>query len=345
MPRVTVLMPTYNVAPWVEEAIQSVLKQTYTDFELLVVDDGSTDNTLEHVRTIKDSRIRIAAFPDNVGLAENLNRGLDHINTELIARMDGDDIAEPDWLETGIHVLDTMPEVGVCSFGFQFFGAKTSLVRFPELHEDSKAQMLFGCTVIVPVFRRTVMADNHLRYSAEAFPAEDYMMWSNVYPLTQIYNVQRTLFHYRTHLTQISTSRREAQIVKANEVRLKMLECLSPNFSDDEKRYFLDIFVPCHINSKDDIIVLRNFANLMVSRNRQGHYSTVALRHKFKSHIAYGILEYAERTYFVRRYTPMALTRLFFSGLYPMLPKKNRRKIVVKCLLLYKSQSDYKKPF
>ena len=132
-------MPTYNVAPWVEEAIRSVLRQTYRDFELLVVDDASTDDTLDRVRSIDDPRIRIASFPNNVGLSENLNRGLDLIDTELVARMDGDDIAEPDWLETGIRVLDSHPEVGVCSFGFQFFGTKTSLVRFPEHHEDSKA--------------------------------------------------------------------------------------------------------------------------------------------------------------------------------------------------------------
>ncbi len=334
MPRLTVLMPTYNVAPWVEEAIQSVLNQTYRDFELLVVDDASTDDTLDRVRSIDNPRIRIASFPNNVGLSENLNRGLDIINTELVARMDGDDIAEPDWLETGIHVLDTHPEVGVCSFGFKFFGAKTSLVRFPEHHEDSKAQMLFGCTVIVPVFRRAVMADNHLRYSTEAFPAEDYMMWSNVYPLTQIYNVQRTLFHYRTHPTQISTSRREAQIAKSNEVRLKMLLWLNPNFTDEEKRYFLDVFVPCKIEQKQDINSLQQFADLLVRRNIQGHYSGDALRHKFNSHIAYGVLEFAERTYFARRYTPMALVQLISDGLYFMLPKKNRRKILVKCIIL-----------
>ena len=333
MPRLTVLMPTYNVAPWVEETIQSVLNQTYRDFELLVVDDASTDDTLNRVRAIDDPRIRIASFPNNVGLSENLNRGLDIIDTELVARMDGDDIAEPDWLETGIHVLDTHPEVGVCSFGFKFFGAKTSLVRFPEHHEDSKAQMLFGCTVIVPVFRRAVMADNHLRYSTEAFPAEDYMMWSNVYPLTQIYNVQRTLFHYRTHPTQISTSRREAQIVKSNEVRLKMLLWLNPNFTDEEKRYFLDVFVPCKIESKGEVPKLKSFAQLIIDRNTYGNYSTEALRQKFKFHIGYGVLEYAERTYFPHGYTPLALFRLLFSGLYTTLPAKNRRKILVKCLL------------
>lgn len=336
MARVTVLMPTYNVAPWVEESIQSVLNQTYRDFELLVVDDASTDDTLDRVRAIDDPRIHIASFSNNVGLSENLNRGLDIIDTELVARMDGDDIAEPDWLETGIHVLDTMPEVGICSFGFQFFGAKTSLVRFPEHHEDSKAQMLFGCTVIVPVFRRAVMVDNHLRYSTEAFPAEDYMMWSNVYPLTQVYNVQRTLFHYRTHPTQISTSRREAQIVKSNEVRLKMLHWLNPDFTNEEKQYFLDNFVPCKINSKEDVCKLKNFAQLLISRNTQGNYTNEALRHKFKSHISYGVLEYVERIYFPHSYTPFAFLRLLLSGLYPTLPAKNRHKILAKSLLLKK---------
>lgn len=336
MPRLTVLMPTYNVASWVEEAIHSVLNQTYKDFELLVVDDGSTDDTLDHVRSIQDSRIRIAAFPDNVGLAENLNRGLDLINTELVARMDGDDIAEPDWLETGIKILDTHPEIGICSFGFQFFGTKTSLVRFPELNEDSKAQMLFGCTVIVPVFRKAVFTDNHLRYSTEAFPAEDYSLWSYAYRVAQVYNVQRTLFHYRTHPTQISTARREAQIAKSNEVRLRMLEWLSPDFTDEEKHYFLERFVPCHIDSKADTDTLKRFAKLLVSRNTQGHYSGDALQRKFKSHIGYGVLDYVERTYFSIRYNPVALARIITNGLYLSIPAKNRRKLTVKCLLLRK---------
>ena len=333
MARVTVLMPTYNVAPWVEEAIRSVLKQTYHDFELLVVDDASTDDTLDRVRAIDDPRIRIAAFPDNVGLAENLNRGLDLIDTELVARMDGDDIVEPDWLETGINVLDTHPEVGICSFGFQFFGAKTSLVRFPEHHEDSKAQMLFGCTVIVPVFRKSVFTDNHLHYSTEAFPAEDYMMWANAYRVTQIYNVQRTLFHYRTHPTQISTARREAQIAKSNEVRLKMLHWLNPDFTDEEKRYFLDVFVPCKIESKECITKLKRFAQLLISRNIYDNYSNEALQHKFKFHIAYGVLEYVEHSYFPHGYKPLAFIRLIISGLYTTLPTRNRHKILIKCLL------------
>ena len=85
MHKVTVLMPTYNVAPYVREAIQSVLKQTYRDFELLVIDDCSSDETVEVVGSIDDPRIRIVQNEKNVGLAENLNRGLSHITTEYVA--------------------------------------------------------------------------------------------------------------------------------------------------------------------------------------------------------------------------------------------------------------------
>ncbi|MBQ3738534.1 MAG: glycosyltransferase family 2 protein [Bacteroidales bacterium] len=336
MPRVTVLMPTYNVAPWVDEAIQSVLNQTYKDFDLLVVDDASSDDTLAHVRAIDDPRIRIAAFPNNVGLADNLNRGLDLIDTELVARMDGDDVAEPDWLETGIKVLDSHPEVGVCSFGFQFFGTKTSLVRFPEGNEDSKAQMLFGCTVIVPVLRRSVFVENNLHYSTAAFPAEDYMMWSNVYRVTQVYNVQRTLFHYRTHETQISTSKRQVQIEKSNEVRLKMLNWLNEDFSDDEKRYFLNVFVPCVVDGEESVDELKRFAELLVSRNTQHHYDNEALRKKFQSHIAYGVLDFVEKHYFSKGYGLPSYARLLFSGLYGTMPAKNRRKLLAKSMLMRK---------
>lgn len=336
MSRVTVLMPTYNVAPWVDQAIQSVLNQTYNDFELLIVDDASSDDTLAHVRAINDPRIRIAAFTNNVGLADNLNRGLDLIDTELVARMDGDDIAEPDWLETGIKVLDSHPEVGVCSFGFQFFGTKTSLVRFPEWHEDSKAQMLFGCTVIVPVLRRSVFVENNLHYSTAAFPAEDYMMWSNVYRVTQVYNVQRTLFHYRTHETQISTSKRQAQIEKSNEVRLKMLNWLNEDFSDDEKRYFLNVFVPCVVDGEESVDELKRFAELLVSRNTQHHYDNEALRKRFQSHIAYGVLDFVERHYFSKGYGLPSYARLLFSGLYGTMPAKNRRKLLAKSMLMRK---------
>lgn len=336
MPRITVLMPAYNVGAYIKEAIESVLAQTFKDFTLLVIDDCSTDNTAEVVHSFSDPRIRYEKNEYNLGLAENLNRGLELSDTELCARMDGDDIAEPNWLETGVKILDTHPEVGICSFGFQFFGTKTSVVRFPEHNEDSKAQMLFGCTVIVPVFRRSVMAENGLRYSTEAFPAEDYMMWSHCYRVTQVYNVQATLFHYRMHETQISTSKRIAQQEKSDIVRLRMLEWLNPDFSEEEKSFFLQKFVPGKIERKEDVAAFQKFADLLVSRNLQDHYDNEALLRKFKTHIAYSTLSFVEYEYFPKGYDLCRYMRFVTSGLSGIVPVKNRRKILAKSLLMKK---------
>ena len=336
MSRLTVLMPAYNVGPYIKEAIESVLAQTFKDFTLLVIDDCSTDNTAEVVHSFSDSRIRYEKNDHNLGLAENLNRGLDLSDTELCARMDGDDIAEPNWLETGVKILDTHPEVGICSFGFQFFGTKTSVVRFPENNEDSKAQMLFGCTVIVPVFRRSVMAENGFRYSTEAFPAEDYMMWSHCYRVTRVYNVQQTMFHYRMHETQISTSKRIAQQEKSDLVRLRMLEWLNPDFSKEEKSFFLQKFVPGIIEKKEEVAALQRFADLLVSRNLQNHYDNEALRRKFKTHIAYASLSFVEDEYFPKGYNLCRYMRFVTSGLFGIVPLKNRRKILAKSLLMKK---------
>lgn len=333
MPRITVLMPAYNVGPWIHEAIESVLRQTFKDFTLLVIDDCSTDDTAEVVRSFSDPRIRYEKNPHNLGLAENLNRGLELSDTEFCARMDGDDIAEPTWLETGVKVLDSRPEVGICSFGFQFFGTKDSVVRFPELNEDSKAQMFFGCTVIVPVFRRSVMVDNVLRYRTEAFPAEDYDMWSRCYRVTQVYNVQQTMFHYRMHPTQISTSKAEAQRQKANLVKLYMLEWLNPDFSKDEKRFFLDRF--CKIESLDDLKKSKAFAKLLVSRNTLGHYSTPALEKRFRYTIGINTLYFAEDRFFAKGHNPARFLKLLFSGFYFTIPAKNRFKILAKSLLFH----------
>lgn len=336
MSRVTVLMPAYNVGAYIKEAIESVLAQTFKDFTLLVIDDCSTDNTAEVVHSFSDPRIRYEKNEHNLGLAENLNRGLELSDTELCARMDGDDIAEPNWLETGVKILDTHPEVGICSFGFQFFGTKTSVVRFPEHNEDSKAQMLFGCTVIVPVFRRSVMAENGLRYSTEAFPAEDYDMWSRCYRVTQVYNVQQTMFHYRMHETQISTSKRIAQQEKSDLVRLRMLEWLNPDFSEEEIMFFLQKFVPGKIERKEDVAAFQKFADLLVSRNLQDHYDNEALLRKFKTHIAYATLTFVENEYFPNRYSICRYMRFATSGLSGIVPVKNRRKILAKSLLMKK---------
>lgn len=316
MAKVTVLMPTYNVAPYVKEAIESVLQQTYRNFELLVVDDASTDDTLAVVRSIDDPRIRIAAFDNNVGLAENLNRGLALIDTEYVARMDGDDIAEPFWLEKEVMILDSHPEIGICSGGFERFGTVKSLVRFPERHEDCMANMLFECSVIVPTFRMSLYHDHGLRYRTEAFPAEDYRFWAECLRVTKIYNIQETLFHYRMHPTQICTARRKEQQLKVAEVRHYMLEWLSPDFSEEEKAYYTGLFMAPQIASQQDYQERKDFCGKLVAKNRNvGHFDESALRHRLDKHLRLTLYITIVERYFNGGYSISKYLRYLASGL------------------------------
>lgn len=296
-------MPTYNVAPWVSEAIQSVLGQTYNDFELLVMDDCSTDDTVSIVRSIEDSRIRIIQNEKNVGLAENLNIGLSHITTEYVARMDGDDIAESYWLEHEVNILNNHPEIGICSGGFERFGTRKSLVRFPEKHEDILANMLFECTVIVPTFRMSLYHEHGLRYRTDAFPAEDYRFWAECMRITKVYNIQETLFQYRMHPSQICSERKVEQEKKVAEVRQYMLDWLNPDFTEEDKQYYTEIFVGNNIESRQDLKQRKSFAHKMISLNRSvRHFDETALRKRLDKHLTLAVYNTVVEKYFAKGY-------------------------------------------
>lgn len=338
MAKVTVLMPTYNVAPFVKEAIESVLRQTYTDFELLVIDDCSKDNTVEVVRSITDPRIRVEQNERNLGLADNLNRGLSLIDTEYVARMDGDDIAEPFWLEKEIAVLDSNPDIGICSGGFERFGSVKSLVRFPEQNDDCMANMLFECSVIVPTYRMNLYRDHGLRYRVDAFPAEDYRFWAECLRVTKMYNVQETLFHYRMHPSQICSARRPEQEVKVAEVRRYMLEWLNPSFSKEEVDYFTGQFMSSHIISKKDYDERRAFCFLMVLKNREvGHFEEAALKKRFEKHIKQCLYSTIIGRYFKDGYSISNYCRYLKSGIALKSGRRYETKFFLKSLLHKKS--------
>lgn len=338
MARVTVLMPAYNVEKYIKEAIESMLNQTFSDFILLVLDDCSTDNTAQVVASFDDKRIKYIKHNSNLGLADNLNRGVELADTEYLARMDGDDISVPTCLEKQIQFLDTHPEIGICSVGFKFFGTKSTQILFPEHYEDIKAEQLFGNSIILPMFRRTVFIDNGLRYKTSAFPAEDYRMWSEALKVTPAYNFQEVMFYYRMHPSQISTEKRNAQIEKSNDVRLYMLDWLSPDFSEEDKQYFVDKFVPGELDSVQDLKSMVNFSKLMIKENNKyRQFSSKAIKKRFDKHFSLSVYHFSLRSFFSKGYSLKSFLKLLISGTSTYLNSKLLFKIFVKCVLNKKS--------
>ena len=203
-PRITVLMPVYNVASFIHEAIDSVLNQSYSDFEFLIIDDASTDATVNQILEFSDSRINLIKKPKNLGLIDSLNLGIRLAKGEYIARMDGDDISTPDRFQKQLDVLLTNPEIKACGCWLQRFGNHGKIIRHKEFHEEIVAELLMNCSMSLGAVMFEKEALESYSFDENKKHVEDYDFWSRVSWICKLYNIQEVLYYYRSHDTQVT---------------------------------------------------------------------------------------------------------------------------------------------
>lgn len=231
------------MAPYIEESICSILTQTYTDFELLIIDDGSTDGTLDIIRKFDDSRIRLITHSRNLGLIETLNQGIDLCTGEYLARMDGDDIALPHRFERQVNFMDVHPHCGVCGSQVYLLGGDSTTTK-PLNHEEIRCWQLFHCTIVHPtvMIRKSVLEDHGIRY-LYYYHAEDYEIWNRLAAVTQMVNLPEVLLKYRQHSSQISNIHKQVQEVQSETIRRNQLRLLDIEPTAEEYQTHLDF---CH---------------------------------------------------------------------------------------------------
>ncbi len=237
LPKVTVLMPVYNGESFLRATMESILEQTFTDFEFLIIDDGSTDSTVEIVRSFNDERIRLLRNPKRLKLSGALNRGLDDAQGEYIARMDGDDISLPFRLEKQVRLMDTSPEVGVCGAWVRRFGnERKEINRYPENAELIRSYALFDCPFAHPtvMLRKSFFDQHSLRYEGQYYPTEDYELWSRALDLFPGANIQEILLEYRVHDSSMTCSDWDDMDTKAAAIACTQLGLLSLHPSEEE---------------------------------------------------------------------------------------------------------------
>lgn len=199
-PRVTVLMTLYNKGPYVEEAVQSVLAQTFRDFELLVVDDASTDDGPERVKVVQDPRIRILESKVNGGRAAAANRGYAAAKGDYIAPLDADDVMLPERIAKQVDFLDAHPEVCAVGSWAQGMGASEHLITFPPDDASCRGRMLFGMPVLygASMFRNALLKAKGIRSPDHwRHPAEDRFFMVQLGRNGEFANLQEVLLHYR----------------------------------------------------------------------------------------------------------------------------------------------------
>ena len=199
-PTVTVLMTLHNKGPYVEEAVRSVLASTFTDLELLVVDDASTDDGVAVVKRISDPRIRILESAVNTGRPAAANRGYAAARGRYVAVLDADDRMHPERLAKQVAYLEAHPEVGVVGSWLQQFGARSLVHRFPATDAEARALTPFGMPVSYGtcMLRRAVLEAHGLRCpEAWLTPGMDYLFMLDVGRHTRYANLPEVLTDYR----------------------------------------------------------------------------------------------------------------------------------------------------
>ena len=197
-PKVTVLMPVYNAEAYLREAMDSILAQTLTDFEFLIIDDGSTDSSAGIVRSYTDRRIRLVQNERNLKLAATLNRGLALARGEYVARMDADDISLPERLARQVAFMDAHPAVGISGTWAEAFGEARFSMPNPTDSERIRAKLLFDSALVHPavILRPTLLAQHGLAYR-DLYPIDDYDLWQRAARVFPLANLPEALLRYR----------------------------------------------------------------------------------------------------------------------------------------------------
>lgn len=229
-PKVTVLMPVYNGEKYLSEAIESILKQSYTDFEFIIINDGSTDRTVEIINSYKDPRIILHSNQQNLSIAVSLNKGIAATRGKYIARMDCDDISLPLRLERQANFLDEHPEVGVLGCRVKIINKFRMVIserERPQSHHCNRWVALFKPPVMHPcVMYRTDVVRQIGGYNIKVPVSQDYELWSRLIEKTKFQQLNETLVILRIHDSNIGSTRRKEQREKSLSICEKNLHRL-----------------------------------------------------------------------------------------------------------------------
>jgi glycosyltransferase involved in cell wall biosynthesis len=247
MPKVTVLMSVYNGQQYLREAIESILSQTFKDFEFLIIDDHSADESVSIIESYGDKRIRLIKNDKNLGLAASLNKGISLAKGEYIARMDHDDISLPNRLEEQVRYMDEHFEIGVCGAWFVFCGDTLSVVvRHPTEHAEIKAELFWRNVIAHPtvMMRKSVFLENGLLYNESFDKAQDYDLWVRAAQKIQLANIPQVLLRYRVHSESGSVAYTEVSKFATLRTREMQVPFLGIVPSDEERMLHGTIYLP-----------------------------------------------------------------------------------------------------
>lgn len=266
-------MPVYNGEKHLREAIESILGQTFSDFEFLIINDASTDSSRDIILSYKDSRIKLIDNEENLGLSASINKGIKLAQGQYIARMDADDISLPKRFQKQVEFMDRNPDIGVCGSWAITFGRKFKTVwRHPIHHAEIKAGLIFNSYVVHPsiILRKNIFDSSKIMFDESLSSAVDYNLWVKIIDEVNFHNIPEALLYYRIHKNQMTKTTRKEQVSNASKARIRQLEKLGLAPSDKDIKIIEGITNNNH-NIIDDFYLETNNLFLKILKCNKKH--------------------------------------------------------------------------
>ena len=247
MAKISVIMPLYNTKEeYLREAIESILSQTYKDFELIIVDDASTKDFSSLISAYKDNRIIYHRLAQNKGAANARNIAISHAQGEYLAFMDSDDVYLPERFEKQVEFFAKNPDIGCLGTKTIIIGNDCNKVLFPDIikHKDIECHLIFeGCVFCQSsvMLRKKIIDMYDIKYKNKYVPAEDYALWLDLIGKTKFEVIDEALVKYRFYKENISHRQKDLQSQKCCEAQFEMLQkhC---NITQEEKNILISFF-------------------------------------------------------------------------------------------------------
>jgi glycosyltransferase involved in cell wall biosynthesis len=273
-PLVSVILPAYNAEHYIELSIQSILEQSYQNFELIIVNDGSTDNTKERILAFSDERIIYLENKKNCGLIPTLNSAISQSKGRFIARMDADDIALKHRLKYQVHFLENNPDYILCGGAAYLMdkdGQTIGNMCRTSTNESIRANLLFTNPFIHPtIMIRTEIIKKYL-YREDALHCEDLELWIRLSKNkdNKLANLPQKLIKYRIHATNVSVTHKKFQERTRRAYFQESIETLMGSINQDELNlHFLSFEQNDRLNKKT-VLRAKKWIERLSSQNKQ----------------------------------------------------------------------------
>lgn len=287
-PPITVLFPVYNASAYLKEAMDSILNQTFKEFEFLVINDGSTDESVEIIESYEDGRIRLVHNEENLGLIATLNKGIDLIDSKYIVRADADDICLPERLHQQYNFMEANPDIGISGTWHEMLGHPSGRKRGTKYSTDDdmiriKHMYQVHLTHGTSIIRKEVLDEHNLRFDPDFKHAEDYDLFVRMSMYCKMSNIPEVLYLVRYHESSVSRQFRDVQ--KANSVRVskRQFKEMGIDLVDEEIALYQHMAHGDFGLSKETMEQVRDLFGRIIAANRLSMYVS---KEKYQKHLA-----------------------------------------------------------